>query len=187
MELLLALFLSLALLLALAFIIGSRLPRTHVAASRVRLHTNPEEIWRILTDFERYPEWRLGLQRVEVTTGEDGLPRWTEICSTHVRVPFRVVSMKPPFRLETRIDLPQLPLSGHWIYELAANADGTTTVTITEIGRIYHPLFRFLACCLIAYHGAMDVFLTELALRLGQPARIEHLQFEHKQKACPPS
>ncbi len=115
---------------------------------------------------------------MEVSSGDDGLPRWTEICSAHVWVPFRVVSMQPPRWLETRIDLPEAPLSGHWTYELETGDDGTTILTITEIGRIYHPLFRFFARFLIAYHGAMDVFLTELALRLGQSPRIEHLQLE---------
>ncbi|HEB77561.1 MAG TPA: SRPBCC family protein [Methylothermaceae bacterium] len=181
MRIALIVVLSLVLLLAVALIIGSRLPKTHVAASRIRLRARPEEIWRILTDFEHYPDWRLGLKRVEVCQGEDGKPMWIEVCSRHCKIPFKVVESRPPHWLVTQIADPKLPLVGRWTYELEEE-NGTTVVTITETDRIFHPLFRFFTRYVISYHGAIDVFLTELAIKLGQKAEIEHLEARYQEK-----
>ncbi|GAB6068225.1 SRPBCC family protein [Methylothermus subterraneus] len=170
----LELVLILAGLLAIALMIGSRLPKTHVAASAIRLQAQPEQIWSILTDFKAYPDWRMGLERVEVGQAEDGLPMWVEVSAQAGKLAFKVVEAKPPFRLVTQLADPSLPLRGRWIYELKQE-NGETVLTITETEQIYHPLLRFCVRYLLRYHSAMDVFLAELALKLGQAPKIKHL------------
>ena len=70
--------------------VGARLPKTHVAASRIRLQTHPETVFGLISDFESYPTWRPGLDRVEPGPDFDGLPSWFEICAKVSRVHFRV-------------------------------------------------------------------------------------------------
>jgi hypothetical protein len=177
MQILLGLVLILATLLAIALILGSRLPKTHVAASCIRLRAKPEEIWQVITDFKAYPSWRMGLKRVEVCQAEDGLPMWIEVSSEASKIPFKVVEAKPPSWLVTQIADPALPLRGRWTYQLKEE-NGETVLTITETEHVYHPLFRFCIRYLLRYHSAMDVFLAELALKFGQAPKVRHLQLK---------
>ncbi len=172
-------FLALLLILTLAAIayVGSRLPKTHRAASRIRLKATPEQIWEIVTDFESYPSWRPGLDRVERGPEHDGLPSWYEICARVGRVLFRVVESEAPRRLVTQIDNDHLPLSGSWIYRLEPDGEGTL-LTITEWESIHNPLLRFFDRFVLSYHGVMDVYLIALAVKLGDPARPEHLSLK---------
>lgn len=159
--------------------VGSRLPKTHVAASRIRLKTPAKEIWRTITDFEAHPTWRFGLKRVERGQDSDGHETWLEVCSESSKVPFKVVEAVEGKRLVTQLVGENLPLVGRWTYEL--NEDGNGTVlTIIESDQIYNPLFRFFAKYVISYHGAIDVYLYELALKLGEPPRPEHLGIKRK-------
>ncbi len=176
----LVLVLLLASLVGLGLIIGSRLPKTHVAASRVRLNAKREAVWKILLDFENYPNWRMGLERVEIIQDKQALPMWIEVCSESSKIPFRVVKAIPPKYLVTEFAQENAPLSGRWIYELK-EIDGETELTIIANDWIFHPLFRFLFRCLLPLHTAMDVYLMELALKLGQSPKIEHLQIKQQQ------
>lgn len=179
MQIILFIVLMLAILLAIALMVGSRLPKTHVAASCIKLKAKPEEIWHILTDFQAYPSWRMGLKRVEVRQTEAGLPMWIEVSSEASKIPFKVMEAKPPYWLVTQIADDALPLRGRWTYQLREEND-ETVLTITETERIYHPLVRFCLRYLISYHSAMDVFLTELAWKLGQAAQVKHLQLKRR-------
>ncbi|GAB4364373.1 MAG: SRPBCC family protein [Methylohalobius crimeensis] len=164
-------------LLGVTLMVGSRLPKTHVAASRIRLKAKPEEVWHILTDFRSYPSWRMGLKRVEVSSTPDNRPMWTEICAEASKIPFQVVEAEPPVWLVTQMANESLPLRGRWSYRLEEDS-GETILTVTEVDRIHSPLFRFCIRYLLSYYSAMDVFLAELALKLGQPPAIEHLQLK---------
>ncbi|MCX8049030.1 MAG: SRPBCC family protein [Methylohalobius sp.] len=174
MHFVLSLILLLAALLAIALIVGSRLPQNHVSASSIRIRAKAEEIWQILTDFEAYPSWRFGIKRVEVHQTENGLPMWTEVSSKISRIAFKVVEAKAPTWLVTEVADDSLPIRGRWSYRLQEQ-DGETVLTITETEHIYHPLIRFCLRYLLSYHSAMDVFLTELALKLGQAPQVKHL------------
>jgi uncharacterized protein YndB with AHSA1/START domain len=160
-----------------AAFIGSRLPKTHVAASRISLGAPPEQVSRIVTDFEAYPSWRPGLDRVELGPMIDGLPSWYEICARISRVHFRVVEMQPPHTLVTRIVDDQLPLSGQWTYCFEAQGTGTR-LAITEQEKIHHPVLRFFDRFVLSYHGVMDIYLIALARKLGEAAMPEHLSLK---------
>lgn len=167
-------FVGLLVVLGLITIIGSRLPKTHIAASRIHLKVSPEEVWRVITDFPSHPNWRPGLRDVELGPEIDGLPSWYEVCGSNSKVHFRVVECDPPRRLVTRLADPKLPLTGFWVYELRP-VDGGTELIITEQDRIYSPFLRFFAKFVFAYYGIMDVFLIALARAFGEDAQPEHL------------
>ncbi|HHJ39441.1 MAG TPA: SRPBCC family protein [Methylothermaceae bacterium] len=180
LQLILALVLILAGLVGLGLMIGKRLPKTHVAASRIRLKAKPEEVWKILLNFENYPSWRMGLERVEIVQDQEGLPTWIEVCSEASKIPFRVVEAVSPKYLVTELAKDDIPLSGRWTYQLK-EIDGGTELTIITNDRIFHPLLRFFLRFFVPLHAAMDVYLMELALKLGQSPKIEHLQVKYQQ------
>ena len=169
---------AILLALGIAAWIGARLPKTHQAASRIRLSAPPEQVFAVVADFEAYPEWRFGLDRVERGPDCEGLPSWYEVCARLGRVHFVVSEWAPPHRLTTRIDNAGLPLAGAWSYEFEPDGSGTL-LTITEQESIYHPLLRFFDRYVLTYHGVMDVYLCALAARLGDPpTRPEHLSLK---------
>ncbi|MDF9391272.1 MULTISPECIES: SRPBCC family protein [Methylococcus] len=164
-------------LLALGVLVvaGTRLPKTHRAASRIRLPATPERVWEIITDFEGFPRWRPGLAVVDRAPDVDGFPSWDEVCAMGAKVRFRVLEAVPPSRLVTCLAGEHLPLRGIWVYELEADGDAGTVLTITERDSIFHPAFRFFVRYVLSYHGVMDVFLLALARHLDSPAKPEHL------------
>lgn len=174
-------FLSLTLTLVLAAMavayIGARLPKTHRAASRIRLDAAPGRVWEVVTDFAAYPEWRPGLDKVEPGPERDGLPTWFEICGRLGRAHFLVTESEAPRRLVTRIDSAGLALAGAWIYEFEPDGAGTL-LTITEWENIHNPWLRFFDRFVLSYHGVMDVYLIALARKLGDTARPEHLSLK---------
>ena len=157
--------------MALTFI-GKKLPKTYVAASRIRLSAPLKTVWDIINDFDLsyMAAW---LKPTGARPDIDGLPSWYEICFRHSRVHFRVVERKPPSLLITKIVGDDLPLSGTWIYELEEDGDGTL-LTITERDNIHNPLLRFFDRFVLCYYGAMDVYLIALAIKLGDSARPQH-------------
>jgi uncharacterized protein YndB with AHSA1/START domain len=173
---------AVAALFAVAIGVGSRLPKTHIAASRIRLPAPPEDIWAVLTDFGGHAEWRPGLKKVELGPDIDGLPSWYEVCASNLKVHFRVVESKPPRRLVTRLVGDKLPLTGSWVYELTATPEGTELV-VTEQDRIFSPFFRFLTRFVVNHHAVMDVFLIALARAFGESVRPEHLNLQQQDPA----
>lgn len=170
MELAIALI---ALALLMATLIGLRLPKTHCAASRIRIEADPKQVWQLVTDRLTHPGWRPGIKAVELIEA-DGNPAWVEICHRNIRVRFVETHRIPGSFLVTRLADPDAPLGGQWAYELE-DQDGSSVLTITENAIIYHPLLRFFARFVISYYGAMDVFLISLARHLGDPSEPEHL------------
>lgn len=164
----------LLLLIAIAVWVGSRLPKTHIAASRITLKAAPPEVWQVMTNVRDYPAWRPGLVGVEEGPDVDGMPSWFEVCGLNLKVHFRVVESDPPHRWVTQLSESGLPVAGSWLYQLRA-VDGGTELTITEQDKIFNPLLRFFARLVIAYHGVIDVFLIALARSLGEEAQPEHL------------
>jgi len=171
----LTLFIGMLLvMIGAAAVVGSRLPKTHVASSRIRLRASPEEVWSTITDFACHPDWRPGLSAVEPGPEVAGHPSWFEVCARNIRVQFAMTESDPPRRMATRLVGDKLPINSTWVYELRPEREGTV-VTITENDQIYSPLFRFFARFIISYHGTMDVFLIALARKFGETVYPEHL------------
>jgi hypothetical protein len=166
-------FALLALTLLIATLIGLRLPKTHCAASRIRLNASPDQVWQLVADRTTHTQWRPGIKEIELIE-IDGQPGWIEICHRNVRVRFVEILRIRPSRLVTRLADEGAPFTGQWTFELEGG-DGASMLTITESAIIYHPLIRFFSRFVISYHGAMDVFLIALARHLGDTAEPEHL------------
>lgn len=164
-----------AALLVTATLIGSRLPKTHVAASRIRLDIPVNEVWDVVVDFAEYPKWRPGLARVEAGPEIDGRPTWYEYCTPRMKVQLQFVEFEPKKRLVSRLVGENLPIFGAWEYEFVPGEQEGTVLTITESDKIYHPLFRFFSRFAFPHHAAMDVFLIALSRYFGCEGVPEHL------------
>lgn len=156
-----------------AIVVGSRLPRGHVATVRARYEQESETIWAAITRLTDAPNWRSGLRRVERLADRDGHPVWVEV-SRNGKMRLAFEHADAPRRLVTRIDDDALPFGGTWTYVL--EPDGTfTTLTITEDGTIRPAFFRFMARYVFGHDTTMKRYLRDLGKKFGETVQPERV------------
>jgi uncharacterized protein YndB with AHSA1/START domain len=152
-------------LIAVVLIIGARLPVDHQATRSVILGAAPERVWTAVTDVENFPSWRPHLKRVEILPLTDGHLTWREH-DRHGKITFEAVETQEPRLFRTRIADKKLPFGGTWTYVIEP-ADSGSKLTVTEDGKIYNLLFRFISRYFIGYTGTMDRYLQAISAELA--------------------
>jgi hypothetical protein len=154
----------LAALVAMLVAVGFSLPVQHVASGTASLSQLPDEIFVMITDVVRFPEWRSDVTSVELLSAAP--LRWREHGSNG-DITFVEEQLSRQTRFVTRIDEPSLPFGGTRTYELASGAGGTT-LTITEQGEVYNPIFRVMSRFVFGHTATIDAYLAALQKRLGR-------------------
>lgn len=162
----------LVVLVAAVVLVGARLPRGHTATRALRLpNTAPEAVWDAITDVDTYPRWRPGMREVTLLSDVDGRTRWREH-DRNGKITFEVVEADPPHRLVTRIADTGLPFGGRWTYLVDGGPDGGSTLTVTEDGEVFNPVYRFVSRYVMGHTASIDRYLKALAAKFGEPATI---------------
>jgi len=91
---------------------------------------------------------------------------WRETDKHGQTISFEAVESVPPRRLVTKIADAKLPFGGTWVYEIVPAGD-SCTLTITENGEVYNPLFRFMSRFIIGQTATIDRYLDALKAKLG--------------------
>jgi uncharacterized protein YndB with AHSA1/START domain len=160
----------LAAAIAILWLIGALLPRSHHATSRIRLMHPPAMVFAVLRNQAEVPGWWPEVKRVPDQVGQE---RWRQTLGNGFTMTLIVAESEPPLRLRTVIDAePGAAFGGAWIYQLTPAGEGTE-VEITEEGWIASAFFRVLAR-LMGPHRTLDSYLTALARRFGEPAKPVH-------------
>ena len=128
-------FVVLALVLLGAFGFGAAQPVAHVAARSRRISARPERVWGLITDPVASKGWGGNVK--------------TEIAEED-----------PPRRLVTKI-VGEKAFGGTWTFEIAPEGHDASTVTITERGEVYNPLFRTIMKAMGPSRG-IDGYLAKL-------------------------
>lgn len=152
-------------LVLLVLAIGAMIERTHVATVRETYQASPEEIWSTITAFERMPDWRSGLKRVEILEPLNGVRRIREH-SGFGPMTYLVDEEVPSEKLVLRIAGEDRGFGGTWTYQIR-KVDGGTELSITENGYIDNLLFRFMARFIFGYEATMRRYHDDLAKRLA--------------------
>lgn len=150
-------------------LIGAMLPVEHVAACRASINQPPEVIWNALTDIKAFPAWRTDLKSVELVDDDPLHPVWKEESSFGLMT-FERTEADPPHRLVGMIVGTESGFGGGWTYEVAPNGNGST-VTITERGSVYNPIFRFMSKFIFGHTKSLKTYLTQLGAKFGE--RVE--------------
>ena len=158
-------------LVGVVYGVGSALPQDHVAAVRAEFSTSPEEIYATVANYRAYPEWRPAVEGIEELPARGGKPAWVELGATGP-LPMELTESEPPTRLVTTILSEGMPFGGRWIFEIESAAAGAT-VTITEEGEVYSPVFRFVSRYLMGHHATMSLFLSDLGARFDQDVTVD--------------
>ena len=157
---------GLVLLAAIVALVGSRLPKEHVASRSIFLKRSPSEVYAVVRDFGSAPKWRSGVTQVDVETQPNGSVYFREVGSNDT-VNYELVEDVPAERMVTRIRDTNLGYSGQWTYTFAAQ-NGGTRVTIREDGVVSNIFFRFMSRYVFGHTATIDSYLAALARHFGE-------------------
>jgi uncharacterized protein YndB with AHSA1/START domain len=161
-----AIIIGVLVVLGLAvYAFGATLPVQHTASRSATFSSPPDAVWAVISDPGRFPSWRKDVDSVEVLPQRNGRPAWRET-SGGQRMTFEVTESEAPSRLMTTIADKGLPFGGSWEYVIAPAASGSS-ITITEHGEVYNPVFRFVSRYVMGHTKTLDSYLTALAAKLG--------------------
>src|SRR5262245_44249421 len=93
---------GIALLGGIAALIGSQLPKSHVASRSIVLRQPPQDVYAVVRDFSSAPQWRSDLKQVDVETLDGGPVHFREV-GKHDTVNYELVEDVPAQRMVTRI------------------------------------------------------------------------------------
>ena len=153
-------------LIALAFAIGAMLPKEHAASRAVRFRPKPAELFAIVSDFAKYPEWRTGVTPVDVE-GPVVVGTIIREHGANGTIPYRIEVFEPPSKILTRIADSSLAFGGTWTFEVFPNDSGSELV-LTENGEIYNPIFRLLGKFFFSPYETIDTYMADLKRKLGE-------------------
>lgn len=158
--------------LVVAMLVGGlATPRHHAVGRTIALRAAPEKVWALVRTVKEYPNWREEIMRVEEMVGNDARPAWTEI-GRQKSLSYIATTDEPPTHFTASIMDDDLGYSGEWQYHITPSAEGTR-LTITEHGEVGNLLFRFIGTHFIGHTRAIDAFLRDVALELGELAKPE--------------
>ena len=153
-------------LILVVVIVGTLLPRDHVATVTARIAGPPDSVWQTITNVAGHPAWRSEVRRVEVLPPTDGMTTWREH-SSNGAILMVADRAEPPSRVVTRIADEKLPYGGTWDFVIVPSGDGGSVVTITERGSVYNPVFRFASRFILGHTGTMGTYLRSLGRKFG--------------------
>jgi hypothetical protein len=163
MRLVLIMLLILAVPLLLIMGVGVMLPKAHTVSRAVVLNAPPDAVWNLITSA---PTWRANITRYEELPARNGHRMWRETDKAGQTIAYEATESDPPRHLVTRIADPALPFGGTWNYEIAPNGRGSS-LTITENGEVYNPVFRFVSRYIMGHAATVEAYLKAVKTKLG--------------------
>jgi len=162
----------LATIIGSVIVIGWFLPENHVTARSAEYRAPMDTVWKLITDVASMPGWRTDLESVEVLPAIGQQFAWRETSGGGDVLTFVRAEARPPGFLRTKILDQGGPFGGEWVHDLRQGSQGGTKLTITELGWVRNPVFRFVAQMVIGHDATIDASLSALAGRLGESATI---------------
>jgi uncharacterized protein YndB with AHSA1/START domain len=151
---------ALGAIVLVVLLVGWSLPVKHTATGEATFRSSPESLYRLITDVDRFPQWRSSVKRIERLPDSAGKTRFREIGSDGT-ILYEVDSAVPGQRLVTRIADRSLPFGGSWTYELMPRGD-STTLRITEDGEVYNPVYRFVSRFVFGHNATIEKYLEDV-------------------------
>jgi len=163
MKLLLITVVILAVPLILVMVVGAMLPKEHTVTRAITVNQPPEAVWSLITS---PPTWRPAIKKYEELPARNGHRMWSETDKGGQTILYEAMESSPPRRLVTRIADPKLPFGGTWTYEIAPAGSGST-LTVTENGEVYNPVFRFVSRYIMGHAATIDSYLKAVKAQAG--------------------
>lgn len=145
-------------------IVGAMRPKSHIASRTFRLGKPPADVWAVVSDYARLPEWFSEVSKMERLPDRDGKMVWRETYGGSFTATVVTTEWVEQQRIVREI-LPEGPFYGTWTIELAPDSNGTR-LTVTERGTVDNPFFRGM----MVFHDnakTLTQYAEALARRLG--------------------
>ena len=139
----------------------------HSVSRKAHFNHRPEALWEIIADIQGQVAWREDLRQVERLPDKNGRQMWRETGKRGAAVDVRGRSSLP--RLDSSSDASRTRTCRSGVagtLEIGEYGE-VTSLTITEDGEIYNPIFRFMSRFVIGQTATIDGYLRSLGKRLG--------------------
>jgi len=143
---------------------GNQLPVDHKVVVSARFKCSVDRLWHLIDDIKTHPTWRPELTSVSLVSQNPDL--WEENYEgtlLRLRTDERVEGEK---LVRVLADM-ELPYQGSWTYEVAAQGEEASLLTVTEIAHIKNPVFRFVAQGFFGYEESLKIGIREMESQLG--------------------
>lgn len=162
---------AIVLLAVLVVALGFALPERHRAAVRAHYAQPVDAVHRAILDVAAAPTWRSGVDSVQILSqqpltwreySEWGALTMTMVETSSSRIVSRIVDTGEGF-------------GGTWTFEVTPEA-GATTLTITEDGEVYNPIFRVMSKFVFGHYTGLEAYAADLGRKFGnevEPERVE--------------
>jgi hypothetical protein len=152
-------------------LVGALLPEEHRASRTLQTKQSPQAIWDAINDHASEPQWRSDVASVTFLGDREGKPVWQENYKDGNKVALKTTESKPPTRMVRELTDLEGPFSGRWEIDIKPTTTGSD-VTITEIGKVTNPFFRFVSKFIIGHTTFMERYLQGLAGKFGEPTEF---------------
>jgi uncharacterized protein YndB with AHSA1/START domain len=153
-------------LIVVVALVGMLLPVGHRATREATYRVDAAQLFALLTSPADFPAWRSDVTSVELLPASGGRPQFRER-SRHGAILFSVVRTVPNQEVVTEIADRGLPYGGSWTFRLLQTGD-STALRITEDGKVYNPVFRFVSRFIIGHNAGIDRYLRDVGRRFEQ-------------------
>jgi hypothetical protein len=150
-------------------VIGSLLPKRHVAWRSASFHTTPERLFFLIAGPQ---DWRPDVLHYETVHDAGGRELMRETTRNNETITYEVLDRIPSKSLKRRIATEKLPYAGTWTYSLQPEG-GITVVRITEDGEVYNPVFRFMSRFVLGQARTIDAYLRALGKATGEDIEVK--------------
>ena len=154
---------AIAFFALLGVAIGYALPVRHRAVVRAHYAQPADLVYHAIVDVAAAPMWRRGVDSVQILAQEP--LTWREY-SDWGTLTMEMVEASPS-RIVSRIADTSQGFGGSWTFEVTPDAHGTT-LTITEDGEVYNPIFRLMSKFVFGYHSGLETYAVDLGRKFGE-------------------
>ncbi len=157
-------------ILLLVLVGGLLLPEEHHASRTLATKQSPQTMWDTINDHANEPKWRSDIESVTSIGERNGKPVLQENYKDGNTLALMTTESRPPTRMVREI-AEEGPFSGRWEIDIQPTPAGSN-VTITEVGKVPNPFFRFVSKYVIGHTTQMEKYLTNLAGKFGEQAQF---------------
>jgi hypothetical protein len=178
---LVAIVLALGVLIGLAglvlYLMGRKLPVEHTSFAVIELNRGADEVWAVIAEAARQPEWMKAVAKVEKMPDRNGHTVWKQTMGRNSFTLEEVVA-EPPRRLVREITDIKGPFSGSWEFLLVPipstnPGQPRVKVRLTERGKIHAAIPRAIMN-MFGEDMYLKKYLTALAAKFGQTAKFSN-------------
>jgi hypothetical protein len=156
MKIALIVVLVIVALVIIMILIGRMLPEGHVAMQSKTFSSSQDEVWKVISGVSDWKSWRSDVHDLTITS--DSTFKADD-------VEYLMSIVEPGASFTTTIITKDLPYGGMWHYLIEKEGDGCK-LTVTEIGDVYNPMFRFMSKYIFGHDGSLKEYMKVLSKRI---------------------